>query len=213
MIGLNAQNYEVGLFAGGANYIGDIGATTYINPNKPVIGALFKWNKSIRYSWRASIIRAGIRGVDSASDSEARKERDYSFNNTITEFSAGLEVNFVKFNLHKMGPAFTPYLYTGVTYFTYGNRRFQGAGQVDMGKKGSFSIPMTIGVKKNISRFFVIGAEIGARYTFTDNLDGSNAEGYENISFGNVESNDWYVFSGITFTYMFGRKPCYDCSE
>ncbi|MEO9560182.1 MAG: DUF6089 family protein, partial [Nonlabens ulvanivorans] len=45
--------------------------------------------------------------------------------------------------------------------------------------------------------------------TFTDNLDGSNNEDFENVRFGNINNNDWYVFSGVTLTYAFGRKPCY----
>ena len=31
--------------------------------------------------------------------------------------------------------------------------------------------------------------------------------------FGNLNSNDWYVFSGISFTYTFTRKPCKDCFD
>lgn len=34
-----AQTYEVGPFIGGANYIGDVGSTSYINPNSLVAGA------------------------------------------------------------------------------------------------------------------------------------------------------------------------------
>ncbi|MEP2335783.1 MAG: DUF6089 family protein, partial [Nonlabens ulvanivorans] len=32
---------------------------------------------------------------------------------------------------------------------------------------------------------------------------------FENVRFGNINNNDWYVFSGVTLTYAFGRKPCY----
>ena len=44
---------------------------------------------------------------------------------------------------------------------------------------------------------------------FTDNIDGSlsNTENYTN--FGNINNNDWYVFSLINLSYTFGRKPCY----
>ena len=139
------------------------------------------------------------------------------FENSLTEFSLGLEFNFVEYNLHKLGPAFTPYLHTGVTYFRYGLNYIDAAQQVqDLNQKnGSFAIPMTVGVKYRISQLFILGAEIGARYTFTDNLDASNPEGsnFEQFKFGNILSDDWYVFSGITFTYTFGRKPCQDCFE
>ena len=72
---------------------------------------------------------------------------------------------------------------------------------------------MVFGLKWSIATKFVLGLEVGARYTFTDNLDGSTPEefdGGENLpSFGNPNTNDWYMFTGITLTYTFGRKPCY----
>ncbi|MNL28629.1 hypothetical protein D3C87_1502800 [compost metagenome] len=73
---------------------------------------------------------------------------------------------------------------------------------------------MTLGIKSNITPHFIIGAEVGARYTFTDDLDGSNPsnDNLKSLRFGNLNNNDWYVFSGITLTYTFGQKPCY-CAE
>jgi len=47
-----AQTYEVGLYAGGSNFIGDVGSTSYIAPNSPAIGGIFKWNRSKRHSFR-----------------------------------------------------------------------------------------------------------------------------------------------------------------
>ena len=29
------------------------------------------------------------------------------------------------------------------------------------------------------------------------------------LVFGNINNNDWYVFSLINLSYTFGRKPCY----
>jgi hypothetical protein len=49
----------------------------------------------------------------------------------------------------------------------------------------------------------ILAAEVGFRFTFTDNLDGSNANQY---IFGDVYNNDWYVFSGITVTHVFSNK-------
>ena len=70
---------------------------------------------------------------------------------------------------------------------------------------------MTIGIKTNVLGQLVLGLEVGARYTMTDNLDGSNPKNkiLAPLKFGDINSNDWYVFSGITLTYTFGNKPCY----
>jgi len=216
---LSAQTYEVGVFAGGANNIGDVGKTNFILPSGLAYGGLFKWNKSKRYAWRASVIHGKFTADDSKSNLASRKQRGYVMENTVTEYSAGLELNFVDYNLHKLGPAFTPYLYTGITYFRYDYDYFDaGFLQKTNQREGELAIPMTVGFKYRINQFFILGGEIGARYTFTDNLDASNPEKSNvavqiNPKFGNIFSDDWYVFSGITFTYTFGRKPCSDCFE
>ena len=72
---------------------------------------------------------------------------------------------------------------------------------------------MVVGFKTTVGTKLVLGLEIGARYTFTDNLDGSNPTGAladdASLKFGNTNSDDWYVFTGATLTFTFGRKPCY----
>ncbi|MEE9363034.1 MAG: DUF6089 family protein [Cellulophaga sp.] len=213
---VSAQTYEVGVFAGGANNIGDVGRTTFVLPSGAAYGALFKWNKSKRYAWRAGVTRASFTADDAKSNITSRQQRGYRIKNSLLEVSAGLEVNFVEYNLHKLGPAYTPYLYTGATYFRYDFNYFDGGELQDYGQRdGAFSIPMVVGFKARVSQFIILGAEVGARYTFTDNLDGSFPKGsnVEGFQFGNIFSEDWYVFSGVTVTYTFGRKLCKDCFE
>lgn len=216
---MSAQTYEIGLFAGGANNIGDVGRTNFILPSDLAFGGLFKWNKSQRYAWRASMIYGKFTADDSKSSISSRKQRGYVMDNSILEMSAGIEFNFVEYNLHKLGPAFTPYLYTGVTYFRYDYDYFDAGVFRQLNQRaGSFAIPMTVGAKMRLNQFLILGAEIGARYTFTDNLDASNPEKSNvneqlGVAFGNIFSDDWYVFSGLTLTYTFGRKPCSDCFE
>jgi hypothetical protein len=53
VIKVSAQTYEIGVFAGGTNMIGDVGRTNYILPSGPAFGGIFKWNKGKRYAWRA----------------------------------------------------------------------------------------------------------------------------------------------------------------
>jgi hypothetical protein len=66
-------------------------------------------------------------------------------------------------------------------------------------------------LKATIIDQLILGVEVGARYTMTDNLDGSNPKNkiLAPLRFGDINSNDWYVFSGITLTYTFGNQPCY----
>jgi hypothetical protein len=213
-IGLS-QTYEVGAILGGANFIGDVGSTTYISPNTVAFGVIGKWNRSSRHSFRFSIISAQIKGDDADSHETRREERGYSFDNSITELSAGLEYTFWEFNMYSGRRVSTPYLFTGINYFFYkaayinpNTKKF-----IDFEGARSFSIPMVVGYKAMIAPQFVMGVEIGARYTFIDDLDGSNPIGNlqdrNDLKFGNLNNNDWYIFTTVYINFTFGRRPCY----
>ena len=206
-----AQIHEVGVFLGGSNYIGDIGPTTYISPNEPAIGVLYKWNKSPRHSFKFSFIQSKITSNDLDSKEVSRNQRAYRFENNLKEVSLALEFNFFDFNLHESSRKITPYVTSGLSYFfsNYTLTDIQSGLSVSgrPARRSSIGFPIIIGVKSNISPRLVLAAETGARYTLTDNIEGSF-----NQNFGNINNNDWYVFTGATLTYTFGNKPCY-CAE
>ena len=112
-----SQTYEIGIMAGGANYIGDVGSTSYISPNKFAFGGIAKWNRSNRHSFRASLLYTSLSADDADADDSRRNQRGYEFENSILEGSLGLEYTFWEWNLHNYKPQFVPYLYTGITGF------------------------------------------------------------------------------------------------
>lgn len=208
------QIHEIGIYAGGSNFIGDIGSTKYIAPNQPAFGAIYKWNRSPRHSFRFTLINTDLEGIDKNSDDPRRKQRDYNFKNNIVELSVGIEFTFLDFNLHDPGNKSTPYLFTGITFANFENYFFNnnGARVYENTNSNAYGIPMVVGFKTTIAEKLIFAVEIGARYTFTDELDGSVPDTKDFIdiySFGNTNNNDWYVFTGATITYTFGRKPCY----
>ncbi|WP_452225153.1 type IX secretion system protein PorG [Lacinutrix chionoecetis] len=211
----SAQINEFGVFIGGSNFIGDVGATNYIAPKQLAIGALYKWNRSTRHSYRISLTYTELEGIDNDSDDPSRQVRGYEFNNSIIELSAGMEFTFFDFDLHDGGNVSTPYLYSGITVAKHDNFYFNptNGNIVDENTSSyAFGIPMVLGYKAAVSPEFIIALEIGARYTFSDELDGSVPDfgGADSpVSFGNVNNNDWYTFTGITITYTFGRNPCF----
>ncbi|WP_395078109.1 DUF6089 family protein [Flavobacterium sp.] len=209
-----AQIHEIGIFAGGSNFIGDVGPTTYIFPKQPAIGILYKWNKNPRYSWRFSAMYSKLKARDAKSDIESRKLRNYSFSNAVTELSAGFEFNFFDFNLHESGFVATPYITTGINYFWSDDLYVANNKYAKRLRTGAVAIPIIAGYKMRISQNFVLGLETGARYTFSDDIDGSFPKNTNlaSFKFGNTNSRDWYVFTGATLTYTFGEKPCY-CVE
>ena len=210
---LQSQIHEVGVFLGGSNYVGDVGPTTFISPEKAAFGLFYKWNKSPRHSYRFSYTQSKIVSNDINSNEIGRKARGYNFENSIKEVSLGLEFNFFNFNLHDSKRKVTPYIYTGINYFRFDELYIISSDTKTAKSTGSFAIPIHLGIKSNVSPHLVLAAEVGARYTFTDNLDGSFPKEPNAIyRFGNLNNTDWYVFSGVTLSYTFGNKPCY-CAQ
>ncbi|QFZ54039.1 hypothetical protein FEZ18_04060 [Oceanihabitans sp. IOP_32] len=207
-----SQNHELGVFVGGSNLIGDVGATNYISPNSPTLGLIYKWNASPRHSWRASLIYSDLKAKDFKSDDPRRQQRDYNFDSNLLEISAGIEFTFFDFDLYDERTTGTPYLYSGISMAKHDNFYFfNGVQTPENNSSWAIGIPMALGFKTNIIDNFIIGIEVGARYTFSDAIDGSNPKEAINqqYRFGNINNNDWYVFSGVTLTYTFGIKPCY----
>jgi hypothetical protein len=208
-----AQTYEIGVFAGTSNVVGDVGSTEYIQFNDVAIGGVFKWNRSSRHSFRASIISANMVGDDNDSDDVSRDLRGLKYNYSLIEASLGMEYTFWDWELYSERPQLVPYLFTGLTVFQYSSFALNNTNELEeYDKSVNIALPIIFGVKTNIIPELILAAEIGARYTFTDNLDGSNPDGdmdVDSLKFGNINNRDWYIFSGVTLTYTFGRKPCY----
>ena len=217
-----AQFHELGLFLGGSNYIGDIGSDKYINPNSPAFGLIYKWNVTDRYSFRGGLTLSKLIENESNNNDLNRFYRSYNFENSLQEATIGIELNFKQFNLHDADFNFTPYIFYGLSYFQFDQYFITPNGPggntvyTNYGKDQEFAIPFILGLKLNPNPYFILGFEMGARYTLTDNIDGSNpGNKYVNeidLKFGNIANNDWYIFMGLTISFTFGDLPCY-CKE
>ena len=207
----NSQIYEFGGIFGGTNFIGDVGDTKFINPNESAFGGIVKWNRSPRHAYRISFISSNLTANDLDSNDPRRNERGYNFSSNIKEISTGMEFNFFDYNLHEYDVTFTPYIYSGIIYSKYENLFFNGNNLENSNEYDwSFGIPIVLGLKYRIFEKFILSFEIGARYTFSDKIDGSIPYNENfNFTFGNENNNDWYMFSGFNLTYTFGRQPCY----
>jgi hypothetical protein len=218
-----SQTYEIGPVFGNTAFVGDVGSTHVVNTNdffsldQMSYGLLFRWNRSQRHSFRFSATQLNTYGFDRNSDIVERQNRNLNFETQINELSLGIEYTFWEWDLHSAKrPQFVPYLHTGIAY--YFTNHFARAGNIliESDDLNGLAIPMTFGAKVTIGRRFVFSAEFSPRYTFTDNMDGSNPSELDSSNafteFGNPNSNDWYIFAGFSLTYTFGRKPCYNCT-
>ena len=202
----SAQLYEAGVFLGGSNYIGDIGSEYYIQPNRIAIGGVAKFNYTPRITFRATGLYTRLSDNDSRAQSSVRQDRGLQFRNSILEAALGVEFSFFKYSLNKTGFTQTPYIIAqvgAVNYSTIGP---------DGGKKRTTSVvfPIGLGYKMKLMENVGIALETSFRYTFKDVIDGNNHEIDDSrFTFGNPNSDDWYVFTGITIVYAFGRPGCY----
>lgn len=207
-----AQLHEIGVLAGGSNYIGDVGSETYINPNNIMFGGVYKRNISPRFALRGSFTYAEISADDADSKNIARKERGISFNNSIKELAVGLEFNYFEFNISDYRKTQTPYLLLEFAAFNYTTiDRETSPGVYATKSTTSFAIPFGVGYKTKVLDNLVLAFEVRARYTFKDDLDFNYRDG-SFLDFGNPNSNDWYMLTGISLTYSFGRPPCYSAT-
>jgi len=219
---VTAQFHEIGVFLGGSNYIGDVGTDRFVDPNQLAYGILYKWNMTDRYSLRAGFTATTLSENEYGNSDINRFRRSFKIDNPIQEAQAGIEINFTEFNLHDPTTIVTPYLFYGLSYFRFNQYYLTPNGPIDpptytnYGKDEKIGIPLILGIKINPNPFLVLGLEMGARYTLTDNLDGSNPQNeYADnpaYKFGNIGNNDWYLFTGLTISFTFGDLPCY-CKE
>ncbi len=211
-----AQKYEIGIMGGGSKYIGDIGREDYFTPSNAGVGILFKNTINPWMYMRVGFSYMALSGDDSESNSTGRQIRNYAFNSDVVEFNMGIEYNFFPRNPFKKTLKYnrlTPYMFSGISMINYSgditNKTDLNANYSGL----SIGIPMILGIKYKLSEHFLFAFETGARYTFTDELDGtskdSEAYGFDFRGTTNINSNDWYTFTSIGIIYTFGDLTCY----
>ncbi|MFV0237294.1 MAG: DUF6089 family protein [Flavobacteriales bacterium] len=236
-----AQRHEAGVFLGGANAIADVGNETFISPKGIALGGFYKQNLNERYSLRLNAAFGKLSMKDTESDEQYKIDRNLTRTSYIGEGSLIFEFNFFDFNgVHQN--AHTPYLFVGIGGLSYKRQDLSidlstnnlGETHIETTASSSYdfatTLPFGIGYKYKFNYNWIIGAELGFRTTFTDNLDKGDPQIVLNIldnslsqeeihsierqitdtyKIGNKNSNDWYVFTGLTLAYTFGRSPCY----
>ncbi len=180
-----AQNWEIGISAGGSNYLGDLSPDIVLKETKTYGAFFFKKNISPFFSNNFYVYRGKISGDDN--NFKHLKIRNLNFSSTITEISYQLEFNFFKFAVGLNPNRYTPYVFTGFgTFFfqpvtTYnGNvvrlKPLDTEGKKIESNKNSYQlvqpvIPFGGGFKIKLNKDVNLAIFVGFRYTFTDYLD------------------------------------------
>ncbi|GGG90934.1 hypothetical protein GCM10011416_04330 [Polaribacter pacificus] len=203
-----SQVHEIGMSFGGVNYIGDVGKTTYLSPNAFGGGIFYKYNLNPRVALRGGISYYSIEADDADATNGIRKNRGYSFNNAINELAIGVEFNFFEYNIASTTKTYTPYILLELAGIMYKSPKTDlGNGQFAYQNKKAISIPFGIGFKSKLTQRIALAIESKVSYTFKDDLDYTSKD-FPSLNFGG-NSNDWYVFTGISLVYTFGRPACF----
>lgn len=203
-----AQINEIGVFVGGTNYIGDIGKTFYIYPNKLGGGIIYKYNLNPRIALRGTYSYLPIEADDADATNDIRKNRGFNFKNVINELAVGIEYSFFEYDLSSLDKTFTPYILVEFAAFSYSTVHTEPVpNQYTYKNKTSYSVPFGVGIKTKLIDNVAVAFETKVRYTFEDDLDFTTNR-FPSLNFAG-NSNDWYVFTGFSIVYTFGRPACY----
>jgi hypothetical protein len=179
---LQAQTWELGGFAGGSAYMGDL------NPNNPVkisgiaLGGFIQRNFDGYLSAKLNYTFGTIRGDDNTSSDPQMRARNLSFITTLNEVSVIGEFNFLKYIPEAGENRYTPFIYLGVGVVGYNPQAdYQGQrydlrplmteGEAKPYKNAALAFPYGVGFKYNFSGKWNIIADIGYRNPSTDYLD------------------------------------------
>jgi hypothetical protein len=184
------ENTEVGFIGGASYYLGDLN-TTHFNNSLPFGGIVIRKNIDRRFSYKAELLYLNIAADDrvDATDTIAIN-RGLHFRSSVFELSGQIEFNFLPFEAVNALYTWTPFVYTGLSFFHFNpqaeNKDGLWVNLQELGTEGQGStsfperkkypltqlaIPLGGGLKIAVNPSFNIILEYGVRKTFTDYLD------------------------------------------
>lgn len=190
---------QFGVFAGGSYYIGDLNQFNHFKHTNLSLGLIYRYHINSRLAIRGTFTYGKVEGYDAESSDPNQRLRNLSFQSKIYELAAGVEFNFLNYQVGNKRYFFTPYLFIEGAAFrmnpttTYHGQvvKLHGIGTEGQNSKLvstkaypliQFAIPFGVGFKMNIGRRMAVSFEYGIRKTFTDYLDDVGGGEYLNSS-------------------------------
>jgi opacity protein-like surface antigen len=212
------SKWEVGINAGALIYQGDLsespfGYTKSVNPSVEI------WvSKSLDayFSIRANLLQSSLSADESTySTPDWRRHRNFTFNSSVTEFSAEFVWDLNGKTNHEGMHRYSPYLFAGAgiailhinrnwsrfdtTYFDSKSSTAQGLGMDTLHKTPTFLpvIPVGAGLRYMVTNRIFVNAEFTYRITSSDYIDGFSYS-------GDPGRNDHYYGLTLGLSYRFG---------
>ncbi len=187
VIHLSAQDIRLNLFAGTANYNGDLQSKQItFQQARFSLGTWISYDLSSKLMLRGGLHYAQVQGADRYQSNPQNVLRNLSFATNIWELHAGGEYHFLGMD----DRVFSPYIFAGVAGFHYnpyaytssGNKVYlkqlstEGQGLAAYPDRKPYSltqlaIPFGLGLRMVLTEKVDVGAEFGYRKTFTDYMD------------------------------------------
>lgn len=213
MTSVAQDKLELGLFLGGAYYIGDLNPSQHFLNTRPAAGLVVRYAFTDRLAAKLNAIGAGLKGSYPEGGNVYVGQGDYDFDRIIADIGLTGEFNFMCYDhkFFKKQSRFTPYLTAGLVATCYESYKDDSDGK----QRIVLSLPFGMGVKYKVTQWLRVGFEWTMRKTFCDDLDlvgdvGMGVDPSDPYKFNeNVLShnNDWYSLAGFTITLsMWPRK-------
>lgn len=153
---------------------------------QPAGGVMYRYNFNPRWAFKSTVLFGNLEASDA--ETNGNDPRGLSFRSPISEIAAVMELNFLKLYNEPGKNYFTPYLFGGVSLFSFNPQAkykdkwydlqplgTEGQGLSEYNRERysltGISIPFGMGFRFNFLYYYSIGFEWGMRKTFTDYLD------------------------------------------
>ncbi len=179
-----AQDWEGGLWIGTANYVGDLKPTFDLDNPGLAYGGIIRYNFDKRLALKFSGNFGSIVGNDAFSEDQFQRERNLNFESDVFDATLQFEFNFLKYIHGSEDNGFTPYLFGGISLFSFNPTTIHEGQTVDLQPLGTegqfrgeeyaltqFAFAYGGGFKVDLSFEWSLNIEISARRLFTDYLD------------------------------------------
>ena len=209
---------ELGLGVGTTNYKGEVSPQFQWQNSRPALTIFYRRDISTPVTLRGSVTGGFLRATDAnvegvnGGTAPLQSYRQLRLTGGLVEAAGVVEYNFLDYHRRKdqHRAHFSPYLFAGLgLYYVKTTVRSDNPDlQADFNRKGGkagIAIPAGAGLKIALNEYFNLGLEVGARKTFTDQLDHT---GDQTPFLVNSHDQDWYYYSGISLSYTFYKILC-----
>lgn len=192
---VDAQIVEVGATGGLSYYIGDINPGKHFSQSELGLGGVIRYYNNLRWAFRFQYSNMNLQASDEVVG--FKKERGLAFNSKVNDFAMIAEFNFFDYWTGSKQDFITPYLFAGISVFSFNPKAPDGTelqplnteGNFEMNEDGtlvldgdgkpipdlyskfSWSIPFGIGVKYSLTNRIGLTLEWRIHKSFTDYID------------------------------------------